>query len=711
MNPQSAPAHSDSPVDPSFGWELGTLFGVIRQKAWLLMLFVIVGVAGGAGYLVMTPPLYEARTAVQVEQQAPSVVNVQDAAREDLKTVDVLKTIEQNLGSTALLLRVAKAAKIDQDPRFTGEKKGVLSRAIGLIRKTADEPVTDASLIRSLNERVKVALRRGTRLIDVSVRGQDPEMARQLSQSIVTEYTRLNFEQKLEASKPAYDYLVSEADRLKRKLEESEQKLQAYREEKRAVSLEQTQNIVVETLKDLNKRLSEARSARMKIESDVASIAALQSRPGELLGLTGIGASPDVVALKQRIAEQEGALASMAERYDARNPKHVQAQSEIQKLKASLTKAAQDAAELVKASLAAAKETEQKLVTALQDQEKQALDLNKISIQYNVLTREVESDRALYDSVLKQIKETQIIQGSDQGAVRIVEPATLPDRPVSPKKSIVLAISLFAGLAAGSVFVLGPALLRGPLGNAEDAERLLGIPAVGAIPKIRITQGASQIFLVDNPRSPAAEALRTLRAALSLNGGSGEGRSFLFSSAVPQEGKTFCAVNFAASLALEGHSTLLIDADLRVPSIGQQFFGKEQVPGLTEVLQGKLKLVEAARPAKIANLHILATGTAIAGPAELLGSPALGSLLASALEKYDRVVVDSAPVLAVSDTLRLVRHIQHTCLVVRAGATPGRAVLRAQHMLATAAGKPLAGFVLNRTSRGPVGYGSYGSYS
>ena len=708
MNPQSVLSQSETPMDPYFGWDLGSVIDVMRRRVWLLALLPVVSLALGGVYLACTPPIFEARTTVQVEQQAPPVVSGQDA-REDLKTADVLKTIEQNLSNTALLLRVAKVNSLAEDARFTGEKKGLLARLTALVKSSPATPLTDAGLTRALSDRVKVSLRRGTRLIDVVVSGQDPELARQISQSIVSEYARLNFEQKLESSRPAYEYLVGEAGRLKAKLGESEQKLQAYREEKRAVSLEQTQNIVVETLKDLNKSLSEARSRRMKVESDVASITALQSRPDALMALAGIGASPDVILLKQRITEQEAALASMAERYDSRNPKHLQAQSEIEKLKHSLTRAVQDSAEVVKASLGAAQETERKLVLALQEQEKQALDLNKISIGYNVLTREVESDRLLYESVLKQLKETQIIQGVDQGAIRVVEPATVPDRPVSPKKSMVLALALFAGVASGSVMALGPALFRAPLSGADEAERQLGLPAVGVIPRVRVREGGHHILLVDHPRSPAAEALRSLRASLTLKHAPGEGRSYLFCSAFPQEGKTFCAVNFAAALALEGHRTLLIDADLRVPGIGLRLLGKEPPEGFATVLQGKVKLGEVVQPSKLPNLHILPAGSEINGPAELLASPLLGTYLASALEEYDRVVVDSAPVLAVSDAMRLVGHVQHTCLVIHAGVTPGRAVRRAARQLTAAAGRPLVGFVLNKTSQSPVGYGTYGS--
>ena len=703
----SQPPTALPPLDPSFGWSLAPVLGELRRKAWLVALIALAALALGVAVLLQTPQVFEARTVVQVEQQLRPMMSLQDADREDLRTTDVLKTIEQNLGNKTVLMRAAQKMKLLEDPRFTSERPGLPARLAALLRKPTGGPISETDLLRSLESRVKVSLRRGTRLIDVTARAQDPSLARDLSIAVVSEHASLQFEQRLESSRPVNEHLVAEAARLKAKLEKSEQDLQAYRESQRAVSLDESQNIVVETLKELNKSLGEARGARIQLEAEVAALDAPGKKPADFIATGIISALPGVVALKQRIAEQEGALASMAERYDSKNPKYLQARSEIEMLNRALEKAALDAAEQARRTLAAARETEQKLLAALREQEQQALGLNKIAIRYNVLNRDVDSDRALYEAVLKQLKETEVVQGAGQEAVRIAEAATFPDRPVSPRKSIVLALALALGLGAGTLAAISPALIRGPLVGAEDAERRLGLPVLAVIPKTR----CSGIMLVNDPGSPAAEAVRSMRALLSLNGAEGEGRSFLFCSALPEEGKTFCAVNFAAALALEGRKTLLVDADMRLPSVEEQVFGKgAPQPGLSEVLAGELPLDKAARASGVEHLHILSAGRSKSGPAELLTAPRLASLLAAILAEYDRVVIDTPPALPVSDALRLAPHVTHAVLVARCGVTRGHAVQRAQHLLTAAAGRPLAGLVLNRAPLKTASYGSYGSY-
>lgn len=688
----------DTMLEPSSDSDLGTIFRIFRRRAWVFALWMLIMLAMGIFVVLLMPTKYEATTVVQVVQDERPALN-SDVAPEAIATApEILKTFEGNLDNGALLLRVFKINKLDQDPRYLAEQAIPIRRLkkwISRILSGESGPPGDAALIREMDKRAIVKLRRGTRLIDVSARAQDPALAVQLSQSLVNEYIRLNFDQKVNAAKPTYEYWLREADQLKDRLQKSEQLLQNYKEDQHAVSLEASQNIVVETLKALNALLSEARSARIKLDVDYARLRASEGRPNELLSLKGIATSPDVMALKERIAELEAKLSSLGQRYTSRSPKYLQSESELTKLKQSLESGIQDAAGIIRASYDSARDSEDKLLAALQEQEKHALDLNRIALQYNVLSRDVASDRAQYDAVLKQLKETQIIQGVEQGGIRIVEPATLPDKPVWKTKIIVLAIALSFGGVLGIGAAVGPVLYKAPLLTATDAERQLGIPALGVIPKARGRRGPQNIFLLDNPRAPASEAIRSLRAMLLLKTRSAKGNIVLFTSALTGEGKTFCAINSAAALAIDGRRTLLIDANLRSPSVGSQLLGRQPVGGLTDVLSGQAEFESAVRPAKVENLFVLAAGSPTDKPSETLGSPKMVELLAIASASYDYIIVDSAPVLEASDALRIVIHSCLICLIARSDKTPGRAVTRTLHLLTSAEMTPPAGVVLN----------------
>jgi capsular exopolysaccharide synthesis family protein len=255
----------------------------------------------------------------------------------------------------------------------------------------------------------------------------------------------------------------------------------------------------------------------------------------------------------------------------------------------------------------------------------------------------------------------------------------------------------------------------------DQAENILELPAVAAVPKAKEGNSYDGGFVVINePHGAIAEAFRTLRTSLSLLGRESERRVFLFTSAVPGEGKSFCSTNYAISLAHLGQRTLLIDADLRLPTIGRTFFKNAFHAGVSDVLTGNVPLSEGCQPSGIDLLDIMTAGHRPPNPAELLSSNAFADLVRDARAKYDRIVIDSAPVNAVSDTLLLLKYVQTVCLVIHSGKTARRAVARAVLRLTQSGARPV-GFIMNRMpehsgadyyyhySAGEYGKGVYGA--
>jgi polysaccharide biosynthesis transport protein len=365
------------------------------------------------------------------------------------------------------------------------------------------------------------------------------------------------------------------------------------------------------------------------------------------------------------------------------------------------------------------------------------------------LARQAETDRALYESVLRQIKDTNLAKDVKANAVSVIEHSPLPNFPVSPRPTKTILLGLLGGLAVGLALVFGVDALDRSIKTVDQAENTLGLPVFAAVPdttdegpvsrlkrRSKAFRSSNYRVVVETPESPAAEAFRNLRAALSLLGPEAERKVSLFTSAVPNEGKSFTSANYSLALAQQGYRVLLIDGDLRRPNVHKIFrlpnarnnSDEDSAPGVTDCLVGETDIPSAAREipageiqlvdesieltgnilaATGGQLFVLAGGRRAPNPAEILAGPFFGQLIAEAATLFDRVVIDSAPILAVSDTLLMMPHVQTVCIVVRAGKTPRPAVRRAITLLAKAGIRP-AGLVLNRLRRGRgVGYYYY----
>lgn len=690
MNSQSASLPLTRPTIP---WR--TIYHVLLRRSWLITACVLLAGFAGVAYLAQTRKVYASTTTIQVEQSETKVINIQSVTPEDSGTAELLKTIEQNFMSKDLLLRVVKSSGLANDPRFL--PKGVVA------------PVSDDLLLGLMSQAVSVKLRRGSRLIDITAQHPNPVVAQLIAQTIVKEYLRQEFEQRVSMSRMANEFLVDEANRLKARVEASERAVQEYREKNDAGSLEDKQNITVETLKEINSRYTDARGTRLKLEAEYAQAESLRNGPVEnLLAIPSVAVSPFVAESKKMLADKQVELATLAHRYRSEHPKFIAAQSQLRELKTELDARARKAVSILKTEYAAALSTEKSFQEALTGQQKEALELNRISIPYNTLVRDVASDQAMYEAVLKRLKETEVAKGLDTSNIRVVESARVPRLPISPVAWQVLAMSLLTGSVIGVGLVVLLHLLDSSMRTVDDAEDTLGVTAWAAIPdKATAKAGAGSLLLLEQAQSAAAEGFRTLRTSLTLRSPD-DARVILFTSAVPAEGKSFCSANTAIAFAQLGLKTLLIDADLRRPSLAKMFNCAPKSAGLAEHLEKATGLGELFKPTQVPGLHLLTAGTPVHNPAELLNHGKLAEFFRHPLlQGFDRIVIDSAPVNAVSDTLNLVEFAHSVCLILRANKTPKRALLRASQEL-RAAGAQTIGLVVNRLPKSSgTGYHYY----
>jgi Mrp family chromosome partitioning ATPase len=472
-----------------------------------------------------------------------------------------------------------------------------------------------------------------------------------------------------------------------------------------------------------------------------------------------------VMDARRSVIQVEAGITAYALRYKEKHPRMMAARAALAEAKEKLRQAVLAQPPLLRSAIEQIKATEASLQQALQNQQGVAVNLNRTAIGYQELARQAETDRALYESVLRQIKETNLSKDVKANAVSVIEHSPFPNFPVSPRPTKTIMLGLLGGLAVGLAFVFGVDALDRSIKTVDQAEATLGLPVFAAVPETtdegavsRLTR-RSRVFgssnyrvVVETPESPAAEAFRNLRALLSLLGPEAERRISIFTSALPNEGKSFTSANYSLALAQQGYRVLLIDGDLRRPNMHKIFrfpeaFTKNNSDedgalGVIDCLLGEADVASAARQipageidivsdniavtgniltARGGQLSVLAGGRRAPNPAEILAGPFFGQLVAEGAKLFDRVVIDSAPVLSVSDTLLMTLYAQTVCIVLRAGKTPGHAVERAISLLISSGIRP-ACLILNRLRRshgvgyyyhyGSHGYGAgEGSYS
>jgi len=674
-----------------------TLYHILREKFWVIAISLLtVGCVTGA-YLYRAPKIYAAKAVLQVEQEEQKVINIQSVQKEDLQSVEFLKTVEQTLQSRALLGRVIDTNNLAKDPRF--------------VSPLAERVPSQEQLISRLAKMLEVKLRKGTRLIDLTVEHTDPELTELVANSLVREFLRQNFEQNASASTQANDFLSGEAAGLKHKLEASENALHAFMERLQSVSLEDRQNIVVQKLRDLSMRETDAHAQRITLEISCQRMLQCSNNVEALMTLPAVASDPAVIEIGSSVLKLETELANLKEQYRPKHPKYIEAEGQLAEWRRAFARAVRNVPEKARANYENAKATEQALEEAAHAQEGVALELSREAMKYSALAHDVESDQALYQSVLNRIKETSLTKDLKIGNIRVVQPATIPEFPAKPEKIKIGLLGLFGGLALGLVLAL---VLNGTdwtLKSVDQTEEYLNLPVVSAIPRFKGSQPGK--LVMSDGQSSEAESFRTLRTALSMLASSKkqEYKTVLFTSALPEEGKTFCSLNYALSLAHQGLRTIIIDCDLRRPMVEQTLTqSKVRAPGVIDYLTKRKTFEQLLRSTEHQNLTFIPAGEDGGNAAELLARIGIDSLVEEALQHFDRVVVDSAPIHAVSDTLLLLQQIQAVVMVVRACRTPKNSVLRASQMLLQAEA-PLAGIVLNLIPRTRSGYGyTYNSY-
>jgi polysaccharide biosynthesis transport protein len=725
--PQMLEIHRDSGIDFR-----RILFLLIRHL-WIIAIVVTIGMVVLFRIFGNEPRIYESEALIQVATQEEKFLKMDNVVQDSPASADYINTLAQALTSHTILLRVIKANNLENNPNFAPPKAG-------------GGRYSEDQLCAMLEHRYRIYPQKNTRLIQIVARDKDPKMACTLAGSLITEFIRESYKHRSSVSKVANEFLSEEAAKLKEKLQRSEQALQRYKEENQAVSLEQSQNIIVDKLRQLNGIVTAAQDARLKLEADIEQYR--RTDPSDTKGMLNIASVanlPSVAELRVKLDASEAELNTLKERYLPLHPKYIEVQSKTTGYRTFLRVALANAGTELQNQYEKAIETQKKMEASLKEQEEKALQLNKLAIQYNVLTRDVESDAALYQSVINRMKETGVKSGEESSPLTVIEEPLVSSTPLPSSTSRYLLIGFILLLFGSIAVVLIIDRVSASIRSVDEAEARFHYPVLGSIPEVKLSAQNSEkdpstepgiqelesrsrakssknkkkeekrdkkgypVAVVDQPTTSIAESYRTLRTSLMLMDPKVDTSMLMVTSAIPAEGKTYCSVNIAAAFAVLGKKTLLIDADLRRPTIHHAVLEGEVRPGLSDYLGGQATLDEVIITSKIPNLYLITSGNRSPIPGELLAGPQTELMIRELKTRFERVIFDSAPIHAVSDSLILASKVPAVLMVIRTEQTTQHAVARAIHLLHDT-GTQIAGLLLNRMKKSGAGYYYYYYY-
>ncbi len=715
---------------------------VVYKRRWVaLPIFVIVFVVGAINALRETP-VYQARAQLLVQKDAPNVATLdqmfqqQDAWSED----DFYQTQFRIMQSRSLARRTIDALNLWTPPRLgngpeqreslsvTGLASQGVQQVVGLARRWsgADAPTPPAPAAlpdgaaaaletRAQSGRIDEFLGglsivpvRGSQIAEIRYASTDPEFAAMAANAVAKAYIEQSLESKFNASKDAADWLSDRLTEQRKAVEVSEAALQAYKERSGGVSIEDGgSSIVVQRLTDLNGALTKAKTDRIGREAAYNQLKAAQS-DGTLDSMPIVLGNDYLQKLKTETSDLQRQQAQLAERYGDRHAEMIKIRAAVQTADAKLSSELGRVVDSARSEYQASLSQEQSLQSALDAQKNEALSMNRKGIEYGVLRREAESNRQIYESLMQRTKETGISSELKTTNVRIVDPAEVPRAPISPNLSRAFSVAFGTSLLFGVCIAFLFEYMDNRIKTPQELKAQLGVAFLGMVPAADMGKGGSDPLLFNAVPANFAEAFKGIRTNVLFSSAEEGMRAVVVTSSGPGEGKSVASSNIAIALAQAGQRVLLMDADMRRPRV-HEIFATDQEPGLSNVLTGNAKVGDAIRRStSVPGLWLLASGYIPPNPAELLGSHRYRDFMGSLDGQFDWVIIDSPPVLVVTDASIVAHQASGVVFVVGADKTNKHSARAAVEQL-DAANAHIVGAILNRVDlkRHPYYYSSY----
>lgn len=708
-SPWSArPAESDAFADrPAAGFNLAEYWRLALKHRILIGSVLAAAIVLGLAITLLTTPTYTATMTLQIDREAARILDEEGTEPQEsmIQGEEFFQTQYGLLRSRSLAERVIESEGLASSDAFL-EAMGVEAPEGSGVTAAQRAAARREEILKILEKNLDVVPVRGSRLVSVSFTSPDPALAARIANAFGENFIQSNLDRKYESSSYAREFLEDRIAQTKSTLEAAERQLVAYATQQQIINLNDgngqedgpSQSLVSRNLSSLNNALADATAERVAAQEKWRQV-----RSASLMSLPDVFQNSTI----QRLAEERAKLNAQYEQnlkiYQGEYPQMVQLRAQIEELDGQISALSREIRDSVRTEYEIALNKERVLQANVNGLKSDALNLRDRSIQYNILQREVDTSRTLYDGLLQRYKVISVTAVVATNNVSVVDTAMPPTAPSGPKLLLNLAIAALLGLGFGILAAFILEALDESLATPEDVETKLGVPVLGAVP--RLAKGEKPATALADPRSGFSEAYYSLRTALEFSTPHGAPRSLLVTSARPAEGKSTTAYSLAQSFARTGRRVLLVDGDLRNPSM-HRAVGVDNETGMSNLLSGSATLKSIIHKTQSENLSFVACGPLPPNPAELWGGEGIRQFLAEAMAEFDHVVIDGPPVLGFADAPILAANMEGTVFVLESRGTrrgQARGALRRLHMGAA----KLLGVVLTKFNPLATSYGGY----
>lgn len=710
-------------------------FRILRKRKYTIYTFFVITVALVVLHTYTVTPLYIATAKILIEKGEQNVLLTSYGYVQ--YDPEFVETQIQIIRSTPVAKKVVKKLNLvetydsyfkDLEGRITFNSlvasaknwgKTLFGTVIKLTGIVAADPGTESDETESdpvpIDEMIAMSISGGisiqpvadSKILDIGFMSSNPVLARMITNSVAKAYIEKTLEMKMESSGYTIKWMTEKADEERERLRRSEVALQEYMKAQDIVATESRLAMTPQKMNELNSQLTQAETKRKELEAVYRKVKGLSGNDDASESVQMIASDPAIQSLRAQILEAEKKIMDLSKKYGYKHPVMKAAVADLEMLQQKRTLEIKRAVDIIKNQYDLARSTEKDLTELLGKTKTEAMRLNEKFIQYNILKREVDTNRQLYDALVAKLKEQGVSEQAQAVKVWVIENAKTPEIPSKPRKKRNVMLGLILGLFGGIGVALFLEYLDNTVKYPDDVQDRFGVPVIGTVPMLKSKRKKPELSAIVEPSTAFAESYKSIRTAVLLSGAGGPPKRLLVTSMSPSEGKTTTAVNLAVAFARAGKQTLLVDGDMRRPRMHDIFRIKND-QGLSTCLAGSEDF-HIKRVGDLENLHLVTAGPTPPNPSELLGSDRFTELMRAAAKQFDQIVFDSPPILTVSDSLILGKALDGTIIVARAGVVTHELIEKGLKKLGDFR-VPILGVVLNAVLLKKSNYYYYHEY-